>query len=109
MPAPLVLTRPWPEDAPAIAEALSDWQVVRWLTAVPWPYRPADAAAFIDDAGRDEYAVRQGARLLLGGMVPEGPGAYYPPTVLSGVAPGMTAFDDEIFGPVAAIIEARDE
>lgn len=67
MPAPLILTRPRPEDAPAIAEALSDWQVARWLTAVPWPYRPADAAAFIDDAGLDEHAVRQGDRLV--GMV----------------------------------------
>lgn len=67
MPAPLVLTRPWPEDVPAIAEALSDWQVARWLTAVPWPYRPEDAAAFIADAGLDEHAVRQDGRLV--GMV----------------------------------------
>ncbi|MTD99096.1 GNAT family N-acetyltransferase [Paracoccus sp. YIM 132242] len=67
MSARLALTRPWPEDAPAIAEALSDWQVARWLTAVPWPYRPADAAAFINDAGLDEYAVRQDGRLV--GMV----------------------------------------
>ena len=54
-------------------------------------------------------SVRQGARLLVGGVVPEGPGAYYPPTVLSGVKPGMTAFDEEIFGPVAAIIDADNE
>ena len=54
-------------------------------------------------------SVQQGARLLVGGVVPPGPGAYYPPTVLAGVEPGMTAFDDEIFGPVAAIIEADDE
>ena len=54
-------------------------------------------------------SVQQGARLLVGGVVPEGPGAYYPPTVLAGVKPGMTAFDEEIFGPVAAIIEADDE
>jgi succinate-semialdehyde dehydrogenase/glutarate-semialdehyde dehydrogenase len=53
--------------------------------------------------------VQQGARLLAGGVVPDGPGAYYPATVLAGVKPGMTAFDEEIFGPVAAIIEADDE
>jgi succinate-semialdehyde dehydrogenase/glutarate-semialdehyde dehydrogenase len=41
--------------------------------------------------------------------VPPGPGAYYPPTVLGDVKPGMTAFDDEIFGPVAALIRAKDE
>jgi succinate-semialdehyde dehydrogenase/glutarate-semialdehyde dehydrogenase len=54
-------------------------------------------------------SVQQGARLLVGGVVPDGPGAYYPATVLAGVKPGMTAFDEEIFGPVAAIIEADDE
>jgi succinate-semialdehyde dehydrogenase/glutarate-semialdehyde dehydrogenase len=54
-------------------------------------------------------SVQQGAKLLVGGVVPDGPGAYYPATVLAGVKPGMTAFDEEIFGPVAAIIEADDE
>jgi succinate-semialdehyde dehydrogenase / glutarate-semialdehyde dehydrogenase len=56
-----------------------------------------------------EESVRQGARLLVGGEVPAGDGAYYPPTVLTDVKPGMLAFDDEIFGPVAAIIEADGE
>jgi succinate-semialdehyde dehydrogenase/glutarate-semialdehyde dehydrogenase len=50
-----------------------------------------------------------GARLLLGGARPHGPGAFYPPTVLTDVRPGMHAFDEEIFGPVAAIVPARDE
>jgi len=50
-----------------------------------------------------------GARLVLGGTVPEGPGAFYPPTVLTGVTPGTPAYDEEIFGPVAAVISARDE
>ena len=54
-------------------------------------------------------SVAQGALLLTGGTVPDQSGAYYPPTVLGGVEPGMLAFDDEIFGPVAAIIEAADE
>jgi succinate-semialdehyde dehydrogenase/glutarate-semialdehyde dehydrogenase len=54
-------------------------------------------------------SVRQGATLLIGGQVPPGEGAYYPPTVLKGVKPGMAAFDEEVFGPVAAIIEADDE
>ena len=53
-------------------------------------------------------SMQQGAQLLLGGEIPQGPGAYYPPTVLGGVRPGMTAFDEEIFGPVAAIIQASD-
>ncbi|SNR25731.1 N-acetyltransferase [Paracoccus sediminis] len=67
MPAPLTLTRPWPEDVPDIADALSDWNVTQWLTAVPWPYRQTDAAAFVAGAGLDEHAIRQGGRLV--GMV----------------------------------------
>jgi succinate-semialdehyde dehydrogenase/glutarate-semialdehyde dehydrogenase len=56
-----------------------------------------------------QKSIQQGAKLLVGGKIPDGPGAYYPPTVLTGVRPGMTAFDEEVFGPVAAIIEANDE
>ncbi len=56
-----------------------------------------------------EASLAGGARLLLGGVVPEKPGAWYPPTVLTDVPPGTPAYDDEIFGPVAAIIPVRDE
>ncbi|MDR3680752.1 MAG: aldehyde dehydrogenase family protein [Flavipsychrobacter sp.] len=51
----------------------------------------------------------KGAKLLCGGFVPEGPGAYYPPTVLTNVKKGMVAYEEELFGPVATIIEAKDE
>jgi succinate-semialdehyde dehydrogenase / glutarate-semialdehyde dehydrogenase len=54
-------------------------------------------------------SIDQGARKLLGCQVPEGPGAFYPPSVLAGVTPGMPAFDEELFGPVAALISADDE
>jgi len=54
-------------------------------------------------------SLARGARLLLGGEVPPGPGAYYPPTVLADVGPGMPAYEEETFGPVAAVIPARDE
>jgi succinate-semialdehyde dehydrogenase/glutarate-semialdehyde dehydrogenase len=54
-------------------------------------------------------SVARGARLLLGGEVPPGPGAFYPPTVLADVRPGMPAWGEELFGPVAAVIGARDE
>jgi succinate-semialdehyde dehydrogenase/glutarate-semialdehyde dehydrogenase len=54
-------------------------------------------------------SVEAGARLLLGGEVPPGPGAFYPPTVLADVRKGMPAFDEELFGPVAAIIGVADE
>ena len=54
-------------------------------------------------------SVEAGARLLTGGEIPDRPGAWYPPTVLAGVGPGMAAYDEEVFGPVAAVIEATDE
>jgi succinate-semialdehyde dehydrogenase / glutarate-semialdehyde dehydrogenase len=54
-------------------------------------------------------SVERGARLLLGGTLPSGPGAFYPATVLVGVEPGMPAFDEETFGPVAAVIRVADE
>jgi len=50
-----------------------------------------------------EASIGKGARLLCGGRLVEGKGAFYPPTVLSGVTAGMSAFDEETFGPVAAI------
>ncbi len=54
-------------------------------------------------------STRKGARCLLGGEIPDGRGAYYPPTVLTDVAKGMPAYDDELFGPVASIIAVADE
>ena len=54
-------------------------------------------------------SIDKGARLLLGGEVPDRSGAWYPATVLTNVRPGMPAYDEEVFGPVAAIIEAADE
>jgi len=55
-----------------------------------------------------DRSVAGGATLLCGGKVPAGKGYYYPPSVLGGVRPGMAAFDEETFGPVAAVIRAKD-
>lgn len=55
-----------------------------------------------------QRSIATGANLLLGGNKAEGPGFFYEPTVLTDVAPGMAAFDEEIFGPVAAITVADD-
>lgn len=60
-------------------------------------------AAFVDDA------VAKGARLRLGGKVPEGKGYYYPPTVLADVPDTADCLRDEIFGPVAALQSFHDE
>jgi succinate-semialdehyde dehydrogenase/glutarate-semialdehyde dehydrogenase len=56
-----------------------------------------------------EESIKRGARRLLGGEIPAGKGAFYPPTLLAGVDKGMPAFDEETFGPVAAVIRAEDE
>jgi succinate-semialdehyde dehydrogenase/glutarate-semialdehyde dehydrogenase len=56
-----------------------------------------------------EESMKCGAKLLLGGQVPSGKGAFYPPTLLVGVDKGMPVFDQETFGPVAAVVRAQDE
>ena len=68
------------------------------------------ARADLRDGIHDQVtrSVAGGATVLLGGCKVDGPGFFYEPTVLSNVEPGMAAFDEEIFGPVAALTEARD-
>ncbi|RYH00777.1 NAD-dependent succinate-semialdehyde dehydrogenase [Salipiger sp. IMCC34102] len=56
-----------------------------------------------------DESVEKGARALVGGKVPDRTGAYYPATVLVDVKPGQPAYDDELFGPVASIIKAKDD
>lgn len=56
-----------------------------------------------------QASIAKGAKCLLGGTIPEGRGTFYPPTVLTKVKKGMPAYDNELFGPVAAIITVKDE
>ena len=56
-----------------------------------------------------EESVAKGAEILCGGKIPDRKGYYYPVTVLENVTPGQPAYDDELFGPVAALIKAEDE
>lgn len=56
-----------------------------------------------------DQSVAAGARLLAGGTALPGEGYYYAPTVLDQVRPGMAVFDEETFGPVAAIVVAQDD
>ena len=53
-------------------------------------------------------AVAKGATVLCGGVVPEGPGYYYPPTVLAGITPEMRIHTEEAFGPVATLYRVAD-
>ncbi len=56
-----------------------------------------------------DQSVEKGAKIACGGEIPDGPGAFYPATVLVDVAPGQPAYDDEIFGPVASVIRAKND
>ncbi len=56
-----------------------------------------------------EKSLKQGAKLLRGGIIPDSQGFYYPPTLLTHVSPGMPAFDEELFGPVIALITVHSE
>jgi succinate-semialdehyde dehydrogenase/glutarate-semialdehyde dehydrogenase len=63
-----------------------------------------------DDLHRQvRESIDAGAKLILGGQVPDGEGAYYPATILTGVHKGMPAYDEELFGPVAAVISVEDD
>ena len=70
------------------------------------PLARADLVDELEDQVRRTVAA--GAALRLGGGRREGPGCFFPPTVLTGVEPGMAAFDEETFGPVAPVTRARD-
>jgi succinate-semialdehyde dehydrogenase/glutarate-semialdehyde dehydrogenase len=70
---------------------------------------PLARREFVDDLHRQVTdSVARGARLLAGGTLPDEPGCYYQPTVLGSVTPGMPVYDEETFGPVAAVIRAKD-
>lgn len=56
-----------------------------------------------------EESVKKGATITLGGEIPAGKGAYYPATILEDVKPGQPAYEDELFGPVASLIRAKDQ
>ena len=74
-----------------------------------------DIGPMVNTDARDELhqqvlmSIEKGAKLISGGKIPESDGSFYPPTLLTNVEPGMSAFDDELFGPVAVIISAKDQ
>ncbi|WP_201583438.1 NAD-dependent succinate-semialdehyde dehydrogenase [Psychrobacter sp. HII-4] len=56
-----------------------------------------------------EESVKKGATVAVGGQLPEGKSSYYPATILENVEKGQPAYDDELFGPVASLIRAKDQ
>lgn len=70
---------------------------------------PIARADLRDELARQvDSSIKQGARCLLGGQLPEGPGFFYPVTLLVDVKPGMTVWSEETFGPVAVVTRADD-
>ena len=70
---------------------------------------PLARPEFVDDIDRQvRESIEKGARLVTGGERGNGKGYFYQPTLLSDVAPGMPAYDEETFGPVAALIRVKD-
>lgn len=80
---------------------------------------PMDEANYIGPMAREDLraclrqqvdqSVDAGAELLVGGDEPEGPGYFYNPTIISGIKPGMRAYNEELFGPVASVFEIGDK
>ncbi|MGI5414359.1 NADP-dependent succinic semialdehyde dehydrogenase [Actinomadura luteofluorescens] len=72
-----------------------------------------DVGPLVNEQGRAEAeelvadAVGKGASVLCGGERPDGPGWYYPPTVVSGVTPEMRMYHEEVFAPVATLLRVR--
>lgn len=56
-----------------------------------------------------QKSIEKGAECLIGGEIPDKEGAWYPATILKNVKPGMPAYEEELFGPVASVISAKDE
>lgn len=54
-------------------------------------------------------SIEKGAECIIGGEIPDRDGAYYPATILTNVSPGMPAYEEELFGPVATVLKASDE
>jgi succinate-semialdehyde dehydrogenase / glutarate-semialdehyde dehydrogenase len=103
-----------------VADEVADEFTVRFCEqmdalVVGDPFDPAtDVGPLSSSAARDDIAAQvddardKGATVLCGGTVPDPPGWYYPPTVLTGVRPGMRVFTEEVFGPVAVVERAAD-
>jgi acyl-CoA reductase-like NAD-dependent aldehyde dehydrogenase len=85
-----------------------------FLAALVEEAQATDIGPLIDARQREKVhahvqeAVEQGARVLAGGELPDGPGFAYPPTVLVGVTPDMSVMTDETFGPVAPVMVVPD-
>jgi len=102
-------------EAPVLDEFTDRFIEAMAAQTVGDPLDPAtDVGPLVSEAQRQEIAAQvddaraRGAVVRCGGEVPDGPGWFYPPSVLTGVAPGMRVYDEEVFGPVAVVEPADD-
>lgn len=104
-----------------VVDAVADDFVARFRDAIA-VLRPGDPmeetttlASLVSDEQRQalhvqvKESIARGAECVIGGQPIEGPGFFYAATLLDRVGPGMPAHDEELFGPVAAVIRVRDE
>ncbi|KQS65704.1 NAD-dependent succinate-semialdehyde dehydrogenase [Modestobacter sp. Leaf380] len=99
----IVHTDVWDEFLAAFLERAGKWTTGDPVDPTTKMGPMASESGRREVAEQVEDAVAHGATLHLGGVVPEGPGAFYPATVLTGVTPQMRAYAEEIFGPVAVL------
>nr|VFK02290.1 MAG: succinate-semialdehyde dehydrogenase / glutarate-semialdehyde dehydrogenase [Candidatus Kentron sp. H]VFK02325.1 MAG: succinate-semialdehyde dehydrogenase / glutarate-semialdehyde dehydrogenase [Candidatus Kentron sp. H]VFK05403.1 MAG: succinate-semialdehyde dehydrogenase / glutarate-semialdehyde dehydrogenase [Candidatus Kentron sp. H] len=104
-----------------VVEPVADAFLTRFRTGIAGlrPGDPLDPATTLAPMARADLrdalhaqvqeSIAKGANLLMGGEPLKRPGWYYAPTLLDRVRPGMPAYEEELFGPVAAVIRARDE
>lgn len=104
-----------------VHEAVYDEWLTKFTEQMKWATmgNPLDESTTVGPMAREDLrdelhdqvirSVDAGARIHLGGDVPDSAGAFYPPTILTEVAPGMPAYSEELFGPVAAVIEVASE
>ncbi|MEU8867279.1 NAD-dependent succinate-semialdehyde dehydrogenase [Streptomyces umbrinus] len=98
----------WDEFVPRFLEEAASWTTGD-PSADDTRMGPLSSVAARDEvAAQVADAVAKGATVHLGGEVPDGAGAYYQATVISGVTPEMRAYQEEIFGPVAVLYRVED-
>ena len=100
----LIIEAPvWERFVSAFLEKVAEWPIGDPRCADTRLGPMSSVAARDELAAQVDDAIEKGAVVHTGGKVPDGPGAFYPATVLSGVTPQMRAYREELFGPVAVL------
>jgi succinate-semialdehyde dehydrogenase/glutarate-semialdehyde dehydrogenase len=104
----IVHTEVYDEFAAAFAANMAELVVGDPMDATTGVGPLATEQGRLDVEAQVADAVTQGATVLCGGSSPDGPGWYYPPTMVAGITPGMRMYTEEVFGPVAGLYRVSD-